>query len=148
MIVERTGRRHRSERGLSPALELVLFVPVLMLIAAMIIAGGRIWFAKSIVNEAAYSGARAASIERSATDAGTAGQAATTAELSTQGLSCASTDIALDVSGFDTPVGQPASVTNTVRCRVPLAETALPGLPGSMLLVGHGTAAIDTYRER
>lgn len=148
MIIQDASRRRRSERGLSPALELVLVVPVLVLIAGMIIAGGRIWFAKSIVNEAAYSGARAASIERSATKAGSSGHAATTGELSTQGLTCTRIDVALDLSGFDTPVGQPASVTNTVRCRIPLTETALPGLPGSMLLVGQGTAAIDTYRQR
>lgn len=138
----------RSERGMSPAMELVLLVPVLILIAGMIIAGGRIWFAKSAVTQAAYSGARAASIERTSAAAGSSGHSATTEQLSTEGLDCLSTVVDLDLSGFDTPVGQPASVSNTVRCRISLGDIALPGLPGTMQLVGHGTAAIDTYRER
>jgi Flp pilus assembly protein TadG len=133
---------------MSPAVELVIFVPVLILIAGLIIAGGRIWFARSTVTQAAYSGARAASIERVGEEAGRAGVDATEAELSTQGLDCLTTRIDLDLSGFDVPVGQAAAVTNTVSCRISLGDTALPGLPGSLSLTARGTAAIDTYRER
>ena len=40
-------------------------------------------------------------------------------------------DVVIDTSGFDTPVGEPARVSATVTCRVPLGDLVVPGLPGA-----------------
>ena len=53
----------------------------------------------------------------------------------------------VDVGGFASPAGTPASVGATVTCQVSLADT-LPGLPGSIGVTATVRSALDTYRER
>lgn len=142
------GRVPRSERGLAPATELVIIVPAVMILLGLVIAGGRIWFARSAVNEAAYSGARAASIERSAHAADVAGRQAAVAELGHHGLNCGDRSIETDVAGFAAPIGEAAQVGATVRCTVAFGDLLLPGMPGSIAFHGKAAAALDTYRER
>lgn len=153
-----SGSRRRSaasrraqlsyQRGLAPATELVIIFPALIVLLGLIVAGGRIWFARSVVTDAAYSGARAASIERDAGQAVATGHDATVQRLDMRGISCLQTGIDLDVSGFAAPVGTPASVTEEIRCRVSIGDVLVPGMPGSMMIIGHGSSPIDTYRER
>ncbi|WP_375424464.1 TadE/TadG family type IV pilus assembly protein [uncultured Friedmanniella sp.] len=143
-----TGRLGRhGERG-SATIELTLLVPALVLVLGMLVAGGRLWFARTAVTEAAQSGARAASLARTSGAAATDGREAARASLATAGLRCDQTSVEIRTAGFAVPVGTPATVGSTVRCRVPLADIALPGLPGSVLLTGDGAAALDTYRSR
>ena len=54
----------------------------------------------------------------------------------------------LDVGAFGVPAGTPATVRSTVTCRVPFADLAIPGMPGSITVRSAGGAALDTYRAR
>lgn len=140
--------RRTGQRGLAPATELVIIFPALIVLLGVIVGGARIWFARSVVTDAAYSGARAASIERDAGQANAVGHNATVQRLNMRGITCLQTSIDLDLSGFSAPVGTPASVTEQIHCQVSIGNVLVPGMPGSMMIVGRGTSPIDTYRER
>lgn len=143
----RAAGRFRPDRG-SVSVELSVLVPTLMLILGLLIAGGRIWFAKTTVNEAAQTAARAASLARSAEGAAVAGGAAGRQSMATEGLSCRDGSVSVNTAAFAVPVGTPATITSTIQCRVRLSDLVLPGLPGSIQLSGAGSAALDTYRSR
>lgn len=123
-------------------------MPALVLVLGLLVAGGRLWFARTTVTEAAQTGARAASLARSPGAAASDGRQAAEASLATAGLRCARTSVSIGTAAFGVPVGTPATVTATVGCTVPLADVALPGLPGSVSLTATGAAALDTYRSR
>ena len=135
-----------DERG-SAAIELVLLVPALMLLLMFAVAGGRVAIAHGSVQQAAADAARAASIARTAGAAQTTAVAAARATLANQGLTCASTTVTLDTSGFSRPVGTPASVAATVSCTVELSELALPGLP-DRVVSATVTSPLDVFRGR
>ncbi|MDN5762678.1 MAG: pilus assembly protein [Microlunatus sp.] len=137
----------RDERG-SASVELVIVVPVLVIMLGLLIAGGRLWFARATVVEASQSAARAASLERSAGTAASAGQAAAARVLRTEGLDCGGLDVSVDTSAFGVPVGTPATIRSTVRCTVRFADLSLPGMPGSITVESAGASALDTYRAR
>ncbi len=140
-----TGRR--AERG-SVTVELTLVVPALVLVLGLLVAGGRLWFARAAVIESAQSAARAASLARDAGSAASDGRDAGRASLSTAGLRCSAASVEVGTAAFAVPVGTPAVVRSIVTCSVPLGDVALPGLPGSIRLSGEGAAALDTYRSR
>ena len=140
-------RDHRTEQG-SATVELALLVPAVLLILGLLVAGGRVWFARTTVTEAANAASRAASLARSAGEAATAGRSAAEQSLSTGGLRCAGTAITINTAAFGVPVGTPATVTSTVRCRVSFSDLLLPGTPGSINLSASGASALDTYRSR
>ena len=142
----RRGTR-RTDRG-SASVELVVLVPALVLVLGLLVAGGRLWFARATVVEASESAARAASLARSAGEARDAGQRAGQRFLDTEGLRCAGVSVVLDVGAFGVPAGTPATVRSTVTCRVPFADLAIPGMPGSITVRSAGGAALDTYRAR
>jgi len=50
--------------------------------------------------------------------------------------------------GFSTPPGQPAQVSASVSCTVPLSDLLLPGVPGSRKLIAQFTSPLDPYRSR
>lgn len=137
----------KNERG-AGSVELVILVPALVIMLGLLIAGGRLWFARASVVEAAESAARAASLARSAGDASGAGHRAGQRILATDGLSCAGDSVTVDASAFGVPVGTPATVHATVTCRVPFADLTIPGMPGSITVRASGAAALDTYRAR
>jgi Flp pilus assembly protein TadG len=143
--------RHRlprfNERG-AAAVEITLLVPALVVFLGLLIAGGRLWFARTAVIEAAQTSARAASLARTATLATAEGQSAATASLSTAGLVCVDRSVVIGAAAYRVPVGTPATVTSTVSCRVLFSDILLPGMPGSIPLSGQGAAALDTYRAR
>lgn len=141
------SRRPGRQRG-SATVELALVVPALVLVLGLLVAGGRIWFARTSVVEAAQTAARAASLARTAGAAGTEGRDAGRASLGTAGLRCRDVAVQVGTAAFAVPVGTPATVTAEVRCTVPLADVLLPGLPGAVALDGRGAAALDTYRAR
>lgn len=140
-------RRHRDERG-SAAVELVLIVPALVLMLGLLVAGGRLWFARTTVTEAAQASSRAASLARTAGEAGQAGRAAGAQSLATGGLVCEAQSVQVDTVAFAVEVGNPATVTTTVSCQVPFSDILLPGMPGSISLSSTGRSALDTYRSR
>lgn len=138
----------QDERGLSPGIELVVLLPALLIMLGVMIAGGRLWFIRSAVTEAAYSGARAASLERSVDTATDVGHAAVSAQLQTDGVQCVDRTVRFDTGGFAAAVGEPGAVQVQIRCRVGFGDIALPGFPGSMMITRSASAPIDTYRER
>lgn len=139
--------RRRDERG-SVAIEAAIGVPAFGLFVAMIILGGRVEIAKQSVDAAAYEAARAASIERTQSEAIASGRSAATSSLHDQGLQCATTDITVNAAGFNAPVGNTAQVTATVTCKVNLSDLSIPGLPGTRTITATASSPIDAYRER
>jgi Flp pilus assembly protein TadG len=140
-------RPPRNDRG-AATLEVVIVVPALLLMLGLIVAGGRLWFARSTTTGAAEAGARAASLARTAAEARTNGTHAAEASLSTGGLQCHDRAVRIDTSGFAVAVGLPATVRATVTCRVTFADLLLPGTRGAIVVQGTGASALDTYRER
>jgi len=140
-------RWRRTDRG-AVTVELTLVVPALLLVLGLLVAGGRIWFARTVVTGAAHSAARAASLARTPGAAAADGEDAGRASLATAGLRCASASVEVQTAAFAVPAGTPATVRARVRCTVPLADIGLPGLAGSLALEGQGAAALDTYRSR
>jgi Flp pilus assembly protein TadG len=128
--------------------EITMLVPVLLLTLGLLVVGGRVWFARTTVNEAAHAAARAASLARVATQAGAEGRSAGAQSLATGGLHCTSTTVEVNTAAFGVPVGTPATVTATVGCRVGFDDLLLPGLPGSIDINATGASALDTYRSR
>ena len=137
----------RGERG-ALSLELAILGPVLILVLLLMASAGRIYLAGSGVDDAARDAARAASLQRDPDAARAAALSIADQTLAAQGLHCLSTDVEVPVGGFNTPLGQPASVTVTVHCRVDLSQVAVPGMPGSKVLTGSFTSSIDRYRQR
>jgi hypothetical protein len=140
--------RPRTDRGLSPAVEVAVLLPSLLLLLGITVAGGRLWFLRSTVTEAAYSGARAASLERSEDRAAQVGRQLSIDALDRHGVRCHDRSIDLDVDGFTRPIGEPAAVTEQIRCRVEFGDVAVPGLPGSLMITAKASSALDSYRER
>jgi Flp pilus assembly protein TadG len=147
MIISLHRNSTEDQRG-AAAVELTLLVPALLLILGLLVAGGRLWFARTTVNEAAQTAARAASLARSSTAAIAAGRDAGSQSLATAGLRCRSTSVSVSTAAFSVPVGPPSTVTSTILCLVDFSDVFLPGFPGSLQLTGHGSAALDTYRSR
>ena len=141
----RPGRRDQSG---SVAVEIALLAPALVLVLGLLVAGGRLWFARTTVVEAAQASARAASLARSPGQASAVGADAGRQSMTTAGLRCADSSVHVSTAAFAVPVGTPATVTSDVRCRVGFADVFLPGMPGSLQLTGRGSAALDTYRAR
>jgi Flp pilus assembly protein TadG len=142
-----TARRPVGERG-AATVEITLLVPALVIFLGLLVAGGRLWFARTAVTEAAQSSARAASLARTTQQASADGQSAAAGSLSTAGLVCTDRSVVIDTSAFAVPVGTPATITSAISCRVPFSDILLPGVPGSIQLTGQGAAALDTYRSR
>jgi Flp pilus assembly protein TadG len=147
MIISMHRNSRKDQRG-AAAVELTLLVPALLLVLGLLVAGGRLWFARTTVNEAAQTAARAASLARSAAAANTAGRDAGSQSLVTAGLRCRSTSVSVSTAAFAVPVGTPSTVTSTILCVVDFSDVFLPGWPGTILLTGRGSAALDTYRSR
>lgn len=137
----------RNQRG-AAAVELTLLLPALLLMLGLLVAGGRLWFARTTVNEAAQTAARAASLARSTYAATAAGREAGAQSLETAGLRCRSTSVSINTAAFGVPAGTPSTVTSTITCNVDFSDVMLPGWPGSMEITGRGSAALDTYRSR
>jgi Flp pilus assembly protein TadG len=145
--VPRSPARARADSG-NAALELVVLAPVLLALLGLVIAAGRTTVAQGSVDAAARDAARQASIALGPAAAADAGQASAQAALARDGLDCTSLLVSVDTGQFSNPVGQPATVTARVSCIVPLADLALPGLPGSATLRATFSSPLDLYRVR
>ena len=142
-----TRRRVRDERG-SAAIEAVIGVPAFLLFVGLIIFGGRTATTHQSVETAAADAARSASLERTAASARTQAISAATTSLSNQGIHCLDIDVTVDASQFSRTVGQAATVSVTVQCRLDLSDLSVPGVPGTRLIQASSTSPIDTWRER
>jgi Flp pilus assembly protein TadG len=140
-------RRQRDGEAGDAALELVIIAPVLLAFIGLAIAAGRTSVARGSVDAAARDAARQASIARSPGEALAAARLSAQNALSQDGLNCVPI-VNVDTSGFTAPLGQPAEVTATVSCTVPLSDLVVPGLPGSKTLTYTFTSPLDPYRGR
>jgi Flp pilus assembly protein TadG len=132
----------------SISVELAILLPTFMsliMLAAML---GRLTVDQTSVDLAAHDAARAASLSRTGIGADKAAQAAakTTLDPST----CTSPLIVKldDPDVFKVPIGQPATVTYDVTCKVPLKDLAFLYLPDSVTLTARFTSPLDTFRIR
>jgi len=140
--------RRQRDAG-NAALELLILAPVVLLLISLVIAAGRTSLAQGSVQAAARDAARQASISRTPAAAAAAATTSATAELAQEGLDCVPAPIvSVDVTQFTVPVGQPATVTATVSCSVPLSDLLLPGTPGSKSLSASFTSPLDPFRGR
>lgn len=141
--------RRRDERG-SAAIEAVLVAVALGLFVAMIILGGRVEMAKQAVQSAAYDAARSASISRSSGEAYSTGQASAMASLSQQGIQCTRSNVTIDTSAFNTPLGTTgtgALISATVTCTIDVSGLGLPGIT-THTITQTMTSPLDSYRGR
>jgi Flp pilus assembly protein TadG len=132
----------------SASLELVIWAPVLLLIAAVIVLAGRIAQATQAVEVAAAEAARAASAARTQAQATARAKSAATAALSSAGLRCSSTSITIDTSEWSRRPGTPARVSAQIGCRIGLEDLSIPGVPGSRDVSATASSALDVYRVR
>ena len=98
----------RDERG-SASIEAVIAGPAVVLLILLVVFGGRVALTHQSVQAVAADAARAASLARTQAEARTSAQAAVQAGLDQQ-LPCASHTFDLDLDGFTTPPGTPASL--------------------------------------
>ena len=129
------------------ALELVIVAPAVVAVFLLILALIRTSTAAGAVASAARDAARQASISLTPGTAQAAALSSARAALSRDGLDC-NPVVTVDTAQFGVPVGQPATVTATVLCQVPLSDLVVPGLPGSRTLSFTFTSPLDRFRER
>ena len=132
----------------SATVELVLIAPALLALLALTVLAGRIVLAGGTVEQVAAAGARAASLARTPAAAASAADRAVRQTLGEQRLQCAAVTVTVDTSGFDVPLGQPATATVEVSCQVQLADLTAPGLPGTRTLTDRAVSPLDPYRGR
>ena len=130
----------------SVTVEAAVIAPVLVLVLLLMIAAGRISLTESVIDQAATSAARAASLARTPQAAQQAATDTARASLTEQHLSCAELAVTTDTAGFARAPGQPAQVAVEVRCAVPLSDIGLPGLPGSVTQSSRFASPLDPYR--
>lgn len=141
------ARPRAADRG-SATIELAILAPALLALLGLVIVAGRISAAGSAVEQAAASAARAASIARDARAAQVGAERSVRDSLRDQGVTCQPLTSSVDTRGFAVAVGSSSSVTVSVRCAVPLAAVAVPGMPGSRTVAATMTSPIDRFRGR
>ncbi|NHB86168.1 pilus assembly protein [Tessaracoccus sp. HDW20] len=107
----------------------MIVIPATLLIISAIIMAGRLALANQAIQAVAYDTARAASVARDRAAATSDANRVAGFTLASNGLSCLSTTINVDTSGFERSAGQAATVTTTVTCTLPLGDLSLPGYP-------------------
>ncbi len=135
-----------SERG-SATVELAVLTPLVLLVLALLIAGGRIVTAHSNLDAATTAAARAASLARTPAAATSAAHATGAATLAQHGLNCHDTSLQPDTVALATGPGVGGQVTVTSRCSVALADLLAPGLPGRLPLASQAASPLDPYRS-
>jgi hypothetical protein len=110
------------------------------------VAGGRLSGAQALVDDAAVSGARAASLAPGPAEAFGAAQAMVTTALQQSGADCVDFDAQNDVSLTTNPPGFQAGGTVTVTVTCDFANSGL-SLPIDNTVTESSTAPIDPYRS-
>ena len=144
-LLARPGQKSKRPDSGSATLEAVIAVPGLFAFAALMIFAGRVALARQAVEQAAWDAAREASIARTASQAQNNATSRATNLLTSHG--CTPT-VAVNTSGFNVPIGQPATVTVAVACTIDLSQLTLPGIPGTITLTAHEETPLDKYRQR
>ncbi|MEJ3743125.1 TadE/TadG family type IV pilus assembly protein [Actinomycetes bacterium KLBMP 9797] len=141
------NRRLTRQRG-SVTIELAILAPSMMLLASFAMLVGRISLANAAVDAAAYSAARAASLARDPATAQNRAETSVQTTVDAQDLHCLNLFVTVDTSQFERDVGEPASVTVTVECRVDLAAGAMPGMDTDRWISARYSSPLDLFRSR
>ena len=137
-----------SERG-AAAVEFVIMVPALLLMAGLMLFAGRLANAQIAVQQWADSAARTASLARDAGTAQAQAHGVVTGDARASGVRCQpSWTLRLDVSAFTAPLGAPGKIRAAVTCQVPVVDLLLPGLPGGVSLSAESSSTLDRYRGK
>ncbi len=134
------------DRG-SVTLETAVCVPLIIVFLGLLGSWGLAMLATSSVDNAAKAAARAASMAGDPATARARGERAARSALDQEGRQCTTLHTSLDTSGLAAPAGQPASVTATVECAVPL-RWRVPGMPESVTLTSDFSSPLDPYGAR
>lgn len=138
----------RSDRGNGPIEAAIGALALFMLISFVVIAG-RTTVAANTVADAAADAARTASLARSKTGAQWDAKASADNALSSIAATCRNPQVVTDPSGFDLPVGVPATVKVTVSCDVAFADLLrIPFIPGGITVRKDFVSPLDQYRGR
>ena len=98
-----------DERGMSPALELTVLLPALVMLIMLVVGASRIWWAQWSVRAAADSAARQASISRTAGEAVTSAEALVRGDAASSGLRCSDgLTVTVDAAGIALKSGNAA----------------------------------------
>ena len=134
--------------GGSASLELAIIAPVLLLLLALIVMGGRFAMASAAITGVAGAAARDASLARSPAAARAAAVSSAQATLADQSLHCQGRPVVqVDTSGFAAAPGTPASVSVDVTCVVVVNGLNVPGLPSTRTLHERAVSPLDFYRS-
>lgn len=126
-------------------------LPGAVAMVIVIMFAGRLALARQVADSAAYDAARSASLARTESVAITQARNAASASFTAQGFRCQPLTVQPNTAGFRVPVGQPATVSVRVICRVDLRDIVeLPGMPVSDFITLESTfvSPLDTYRSR
>ena len=134
----RGGARRRDERG-SASVETVLMMPLLVMFLLLYAAVHRGADARALIDAAAGQAARAATLGPAVSAPVRARQAID--QVLARSHECP--DPAIEIHSDSAVIG--GSETVQITCRVPLADLALPGLPGHATLTTSATAPRDSY---
>jgi Flp pilus assembly protein TadG len=145
--VSNLANRRRDDRG-SASIEAAVGIPAFVLFVGLIIVGGRTASTHQAVESAAADAARSASIARTSNTANESAKAAAQASLTNQGIECLNIKVTVDTSQFARPVGETATVSASVECRLDLADLSIPGVPGSRIISATMSSPLDSFRER
>ena len=138
--------QNSSERG-SATVELAVITPLVLLVLALVVAGGRIVTAHSSLDAATTAAARAASLARTPAAATHAAHSTSAATLHQQGMTCRGNALQADTTALSARPGTGGQVTVTNHCSVALADLLVPGLPGSVPLTSQAVSPLDPYRS-
>ncbi|MFK3984462.1 TadE/TadG family type IV pilus assembly protein [Micromonospora sp. NPDC050397] len=140
-------RQPGRQRG-SVTIELAILAPSLLLVASFAMLVGRISLANAALDAATYSAARSASLARESGTAQTRAESSIQTTLDAQDIHCLNLLVRVDTTQFTRVVGEPASVTVTVECRVDLSAGAMPGMPTSRWITAAYSSPLDLFRSR
>ncbi|WP_170180868.1 TadE/TadG family type IV pilus assembly protein [Actinomadura pelletieri] len=126
-------------------METAILAPVFLTFLAGLLVVMRVTHGSAVVAQAAADAARQASIARTARQARAEAHASAMYTLRDRGLRCMPS-VHLDLSGFNRPVGQPATVSAQVTCVIQLSDVGLPGMPGTRTVTKIHRSPIDPYR--
>jgi hypothetical protein len=141
------SRGQQPDQG-SVSVELAILAPAFLALLMLATMVGRVVVAHNAVTIAAHDAARAASLSRDAGTAADRAEQAARGALDNQGLTCEELIIEPDTDQFALPLGEPAVVTVTIACRVPVSDIAiLPFIDGRWVTATFASP-LDAWRER
>lgn len=144
-----SSRRRGGIRGDAgnAVIEGAILTPLFILFLAGFLVAYRIWHTGGVVSQAAADAARQASIARTAAQARAEAMASARATLRHAGLHC-TPQVALDLTGFARPVGQPATVAARITCVVRLSDITAGTVPGARTITKSYRSPLDVFRAR